>query len=135
MALLIDTTVLIELERRKRSAAIDLDVMLGGDAALASITASEFLAGAYRSRSAALRHEREDYIEGFLRRYPVLPFGLAEARVHARLWADLTATGQMIGANDLIIAATALAHDFGVLTHNLRDFQRVPHLLVHQPGW
>lgn len=38
--------------------------------------------------------------------------------------------GGLIGANDLFIAATALAHGLVLVTHNLKEFQRVPDLLL-----
>ncbi len=41
----------------------------------------------------------------------------------------------MIALHDLIIAATALANGYGVLTENVRDFIRVPGLEVRQPTW
>ena len=43
--------------------------------------------------------------------------------------------GQTTGAHDLLIAATALAHGYGVMTDNIRDFERVPGLEVRQPDW
>jgi len=52
------------------------------------------------------------------------------ARVHAEVWAALAARGNVIGSHDLWIAATALAHGFGVATGNKRDFGRVPGLRV-----
>ncbi|HLH21188.1 MAG TPA: PIN domain-containing protein [Chloroflexota bacterium] len=61
--------------------------------------------------------------------------GLVAARVHARIWSDLATIGQPIGAHDLLIAATALAHGYAVLTNNLREFQRVAGLVVRQPNW
>ena len=66
---------------------------------------------------------------------PVLPFDLLVARVHARVSAQLLDAGRLIGAHDLLIAATALAHGYAVLTQNLRDFRRVPGLDVRQPSW
>ena len=36
----------------------------------------------------------------------------------------------MIGAHDLIIAATAISHDFSLLTDNIREFSRIPELRV-----
>lgn len=42
----------------------------------------------------------------------------------------------MIGAHDLLIAASALAIDYGVITINTGEFTRVPGLRVvgaHQP--
>ena len=70
-----------------------------------------------------------------LDRLSVVPFDLEAARIHARLAADLMAAGQAIGPNDLLIAATALAHGHAVLTHNLRHFERVPGLVVSRPDW
>ena len=47
------------------------------------------------------------------------------ARVHARIWADLAAAGERIGAHDLLIAATALAHDLPLATGPAAEFRRV----------
>jgi predicted nucleic acid-binding protein len=60
---------------------------------------------------------------------------LAVARHHARIWSDLQRHGLVIGAHDLIIAATALTHGLVVLTGNVRVFGRVEGLAVRQfPG-
>ena len=48
---------------------------------------------------------------------------------------QLSRTGQMIGANDLLIAATALTYGYDVMTHNVRDFEKVPGLDVRRPDW
>jgi tRNA(fMet)-specific endonuclease VapC len=42
----------------------------------------------------------------------------------------LQSQGKLIGANDLWIAATCLAHDLAIVTRNARDFERVPKLKV-----
>jgi hypothetical protein len=57
-------------------------------------------------------------------------FGLAEARVHARIWAALASKGEMIGAHELAVAATALAGDASVATLNIKEFERVPGLAL-----
>src|SRR5258706_375778 len=59
-----------------------------------------------------------------------LPFDLAQARVHARIWADLQTRGQMIGPHDLQIGAAALALGHEVATLNVQEFQRVTGLKV-----
>jgi len=41
-----------------------------------------------------------------------------------------SALGQLIGAHDLIIAATARCHDLELLTDNVEEFSRVPGLRV-----
>jgi predicted nucleic acid-binding protein len=39
---------------------------------------------------------------------------------------------QQIGDLDILIAATCLAHDLTLLTRNLKDFQKIPHLKLYQ---
>jgi tRNA(fMet)-specific endonuclease VapC len=135
MAQLVDSSVFIALERQGATlatlvASIPYDLI-----ALASVTASELLAGVYRAETEVRRLQREAFVEAILAQVPVLPFNLAAARIHARVWSQLAAIGQPVGAFDLLIAATALAHGYTVLTQNLREFQRVPGLLVRQPNW
>lgn len=135
MAQLVDTSVFIALERRGASLA-NLAATAPNEAwVLASITTSELLAGVYRADTEARRLQRAAFVEAILAQLPVIPFDLAAARVHAQIWAELAASSQPIGANDLLIAATALAHDHIVLTHNLREFPRVPGLVAQQPNW
>jgi tRNA(fMet)-specific endonuclease VapC len=101
--------------------------------AIAAITASELLTGVHRANTESRRLRREAFVEGILALIPVLPIDLRVARVHAHLWAILAADGQTIGAHDLWIAATALTHGYSVLTHNVREFNRMPGLVVVQP--
>lgn len=44
---------------------------------------------------------------------------------YAEIRADLTDRGEMIGPNDLLIAATARAHGLTLVTHNTGEFSRV----------
>lgn len=83
-----------------------------------------------RARDEALRARRQRFVEGVIETFPVLPFGLAEARVHARLWALLTSRGRLIGPHDLLVAATCLLSDHAVVTLNVKEFKRVPGLTV-----
>jgi predicted nucleic acid-binding protein len=69
-------------------------------------------------------------VEALLQELTVLPFDLVAARVHARLWADLLKTGDLVGAHDLLIAATALAAGMAVATRDLRSFPRIPGLVL-----
>jgi predicted nucleic acid-binding protein len=52
------------------------------------------------------------------------------ARVHADIWSELANRGQAVGAHDLWIAATALAHGLGVATRNSTQFDRIAGLRV-----
>lgn len=135
MAQLIDSSIFIALDRA--GASLDEFITFMGDEpfAMASITASELLVGAYRTVDTAQQLRRLEFIEAVISQVPPLAFDLDSARMHARLFADLSSVGQMIGANDLIIAATALTHGYAVMTHNLRHFHRVPGLVVNAPAW
>lgn len=126
MGVILETAVLIAAER----GTFDMPgylVALGDEpVALAAITASELLHGVERARDPAVRQRRGDYVEGILANIPVIPFGLAEARSHARIWAALAAAGMPIGAHDLQVAATALVAGGAVATLNEGEFSRVP---------
>lgn len=135
MAQLIDSSVIIGMERRGRTLQ-DLAALTPDEPIVrASITASELLVGAHRADTPERRLRREHFVEALLARVPVIPVDLVVARVHARLWADLATAGQLIGPHDLLIAACAVAHGHDLLTENVREFQRVPRLVVHQPAW
>src|SRR5436305_8484776 len=135
MAQLIDSSVFIAWERRGQRLDGLIAATSGEPIALASITAAELLFGVHRANTPERRRRREAFIEAILGSIPILPFDLRVARTHADIWARLTATGQPIGAHDLLIAATALTHGYDVLTENRRDFQRVPGLVVREPIW
>lgn len=96
--------------------------------ALAAISAAELLHGVERARDPAVRQRRGEFVEGVLANVPVIPFGLAEARVHARIWAALVAAGTPVGPHDLQVAATALVAGSAVATLNETEFRRVPGL-------
>lgn len=133
MAVLIDTSVAVE--RRGLPPEDAIAVVGAEDAAMASITASELLIGVHRADSPARRLRREAFVETILAALPVIAFDLRIARVYAQLSAQLAAAGQPIGAHDLLISATALADGSAVLTLNMRNFARVPGLVVRQPDW
>ena len=135
MGHLIDSSVLIGMERRGLHVADFARIAADEPSAIATITASELIMGVHCARRLEVSRRAEPFIERILEEIPVLAFDLAVARVHAQLWAQLKGAGRMIGPHDLLIAATASTHGYSVLTDNLRDFERVPGLLVRQPQW
>lgn len=100
---------------------------------MAAITASELLLGVHRA-DVGNRVAREAFVEMALRAFPPIPFDLACARAHARLWEQLAGGGKDIGAHDRLIAATALAIGWRVATANADHFSRVPGLTVVEVG-
>ena len=128
MAVLIDTSLLIDRERSGRLA----DGIASEDVAISVITVSELLPGVERA-TGDQRARRQAIVEHLLSAFEPIPITTAVARVHAGIWAYLATRGQMIGAHDLWIAATALAHGFGVATLNRHEFERVPGLRLIEP--
>jgi tRNA(fMet)-specific endonuclease VapC len=130
MGVMIDASVLIDHERGR----VDLEGHVKDRESesffLSVITASELLHGVHRAGDRGVRARRSAFVEGVLGSFPLLPIEIATARMHARLWADLAAQGQLIGAHDLWIAAACLSHGLSLVTSNLREFRRIPGLDV-----
>ena len=128
MAVLIDSSILIEAARGR----LDLEphVARHGDeeAFLSVVTASELLHGVHRATMPDVRARRSAFVEGVLERFPLLSVDLACARAHAHLWAELRQAGALIGPHDLWLAATCVAHGLTMVTANVREFARVPGL-------
>lgn len=137
MGLLIDTSVFVQIERSGADPEVLLESVAEESVFLAAISASELLHGVHRANTAVRRDRRERFVESIFALVPILPFDMEIARVHSLLWADLSARGQMIGAHDLLITATAVALEHAVVTGNVRDFGRVEDLdlvVWPQPG-
>jgi len=68
--------------------------------------------------------------EQFLGPFHILPFTADVAWEYGRAFRHLKANGLLIGANDLWIAATALAYKMPIVTRNVEHYRRVPDLQV-----
>ena len=60
----------------------------------------------------------------------MVPYTETTAFEHARIWDRVGAPGHMIGAYDLIVAATAMERGNAVATFNKRHFPQVKGLKV-----
>ena len=103
--------------------------------ALAAISASELMITVHRAKTSEARSERESFVRQVLEAFPVLPFDQRVAEVYAEALVVFTAGGGVIRASDLIVAATAMANGYALLTDNVRDFERLPDLEVRRPTW
>jgi tRNA(fMet)-specific endonuclease VapC len=128
----IDSSLFISGERGKFDLAGFLAAHPHDQVFIAAITASELLHGCARATDAVVRARRVSFVESVLQIYAMLPFGLAEAREHAKVWAELESRGQIIGERDLQIAATAIANGHAVATLNRKEFERVPGVILVQ---
>ena len=131
MGLLIDTDLLVDLERGGDAARVE--AALGDEErAISVITVSELLHGVLRA-SGGVRARRRAFVEHVLAGLEAIPITEPVARVHADLWADLSDRGEPVAAHDLWIAATAVAHGLGVATRNAAHFERIAGLRVVSP--
>ncbi|ASG23078.1 type II toxin-antitoxin system VapC family toxin [Nitrospirillum viridazoti] len=98
------------------------------DFGLPTIVAHELYFGAAKSQRAAENLARVEAL-----RFPVLDLDREDARQAGLIRAQLAATGTPVGPYDVLIAGQALARGLTLVTHNTREFQRVPGL--HLEDW
>lgn len=128
MAFLLDTNVWIDLERGDEPNVIErAQQCQSSDLHLSTIVLGEIEAGIRRSSRA---HYAREVYNILLQSRPVIGVDRACAAVFGRLRAHLLDRGQVIGANDLWIAAQAICHDLTLVTANVKEFSRVPDLTI-----
>lgn len=125
---LLDTNICIYI-RQERPPAVRARFarQAAGSVVMSVITWGELLFGAKHS---AARDAALEKLQRIAAQIPVLPLPLDAAEHYGDIRAHLTAAGQLIGANDLWIAAHARAERLTIVTHNVDEFRRVPGLLV-----
>ena len=99
---------------------------------LAGITVAELRHGVERAKGKH-RVTRQSYLKAVLKSVPIIPYTEQTAYEHARLWAELEASGRMIGYYDLIVGATALERGSDVATFNKRHFEQIRGLSIIEP--
>lgn len=128
MRYLIDTNIwIIYLKNVETKIRTHFEAIDSSDIAVCSIVWAELLHGARKYGDIA---QREARVETTLQPFANLPFDLQSARHYALTRDALERAGKIIGGNDLMIAAIALANDLTVVTHNSEEFSRVPGLRV-----
>jgi predicted nucleic acid-binding protein len=129
VGLIVDTNVFIRMEREGEPVGLS-QWDPTDEVYISVVTVSELLMGVHRAENSARRDKRSAFVETIISGIQVLDFTTEVARDHAALHAQLMSQGQLIGAHDLIIAATAIHRGFTLLTDNVEEFRRVPTLNV-----
>jgi len=125
---LLDTSICIYVRQKRPDKVLRrFQKLRPGEAALSVITYGELLYGAAKSQQRLAALERLRELVHFL---PALPLPETAADAYGRIRADLESKGEMIGNNDLWIAAHALAAGLILVTNNEREFRRVHGLKV-----
>lgn len=124
---LLDTNVLSALGREPQGPVYAaLQARLPDTACTSVVVASEIRFGLQRGVSARVRVQ----MNAILTAIDILPYDLPADMHYGEIRAHLEKIGQPIGANDLLIAAQARALGMILVTHNVREFARVPGLVV-----
>ena len=123
MRYLLDTCVISDFIKAEAGTQARLKETSPVDVAVSVITVMELRYGLVLNAQRA--QKIEPAISNFLSSVSILPFGDLEAEQAAQIRADLKSRGQLIGAYDVLIAATALQHSLLMVTANQREFERV----------
>ncbi len=128
MSYLLDTNICIYTMKRHPPAVRErLHNLPTGDVGISSIVLAELHYGICKSKR---RQQNEAALTDFLAFCRVLDWPQAAASVYGAIRADLERRGQVIGGNDLLIAAHALHLGVTLVTNNTLEFERVTNLRI-----
>jgi len=126
MIYLLDTNICIRyLNGRAPLIRSKMDTLADTDIAISTITQGEMFAGSARSQTP---HESRAHQDALFIRFAKLPFDEAAADEFGRIRAHLLNAGAPIGPYDMQIAAVAVVHQLILVTHNTKEFTRIPWL-------
>ena len=125
---LLDTNICIYIAKEKpRGVLTRFETLHIGEVGMSVITYGELMFGAYKSNYA---HKALNNLEALESYIPALPIPTNCADHYGKIRNFLKEQGTPIGANDLWIAAHALALGIALVTNNEKEFSRIPDLRV-----
>lgn len=124
---LLDTNIVIYVIKQRPMQVLEVFNRHHGRMAISSITLAELVHGAEKSSDVS---RNTAVVEDFVSRLAVLPYDDKAAWQYGNIRAALEKLGQPIGINDLHIAAHARSNGLTLITNNMREFERVPGLLL-----
>ena len=126
MIYLLDTNICIAIIKNCPLEVKERMVQLAvGEVAISSIVLAELWYGVELSQK---KSENEAALRDFLQYVIILDWPEQAGREYGKIRTQLKQKGTLIGANDLLIAAHALALDAILVSDNTREFLRVPEL-------
>ncbi len=132
MGVIFDTSEIITLERNRQ----EIEEIIRGREdepfGISVVTVAELLHGVERADTEVRKMNRQAFVEKVMEFFPTFPFDMAVARIYARIWASLAKRNLLVGAHDLIIAATAISLNYTVITSNIRDYGKIEGLKVER---
>ncbi len=123
----LDTNALIHFFKGREPLVERLLSKPRGDIGLPTVALYEIEVGVLKSANSS---KRRSQLQEFVSCVRLLPFGSKEASTAAKIRVELEREGFPIGPLDNLIAGTALSHRATLVTHNLREFERVEGLTL-----
>jgi tRNA(fMet)-specific endonuclease VapC len=128
MRFMLDTDSCIALIKRRSAPTLRrLTALAPGEAGISAITLAEMLYGVEKSSQ---RGKNRRALDEFLLPLEIADFDERAAEIYGAVRAGLEKRGTPIGALDTQIGAHALSLGATLVTHNVREFRRVPGLIV-----
>lgn len=125
---LLDTNLIIRLRRQRPPAAVERFARLQpGEAVMSTVVYGELCYGIEKGPN---REEARAVLARLVEAIPVVPVPGEAGLAYGRIRAALEASGSIIGANDLWIAAHALTSGLVLVTGNQGEFSRVDGLAL-----
>lgn len=126
MRVLLDTNICIYMIKNKPPEVRNhFEQFVPGDIAISAITVAELQ---YWAEKSAAKEKNALALEAFLLPLEILPFDIESALIYGKIRAELERQGKPIGSMDMLIAAQAMAKDLTLISHNLKEFDRIPGL-------
>ena len=120
---MLDTDICVDIMRGRSPAVRSrLERTIPGEVAVSASVAAELWTGVMKSREPKVA---EDEVRDFLSYVEVLDWPVEASRVYGGIRARLEASGNQIGAMDLLVAAHAVHEKAGLVTRNRAEFRRV----------
>lgn len=125
---LLDTNICIYIAKQKPPSVLHkFEQLVVGQVAMSTITYGELFFEAQKSHHPRQAMKILEELTGLI---PALPISTETGKIYGEIRNKLEKLGTPIGNNDLWIAAHALALEVVLITNNVKEFRRIPHLKI-----
>ncbi|WP_323779527.1 type II toxin-antitoxin system VapC family toxin [Leisingera sp.] len=121
MKFLLDTNAVIAIIAGNSNVIERLSEFAPRDFGVPSVVMHELYFGAYKSQKVEANLARIEAL-----RFEVLDFSESDGRAAGEIRAELKRQGNPIGPYDVLIAGQAVSRSLVLITHNVKEFRRVP---------
>ena len=123
MKYFLDTNVIIDMLKGKHSCMLrHFENIYSTDIYVPAIVVAELEYGAAHS----VNYEKNKSLyEKFISNFSIIPFDRKCSLPYGKIRQDLNTAGTPIGGNDMLIAATVVANNGILVTHNVGEFSRI----------